>query len=285
MTENTSTFISTAGKPIYVTIANPDIGAQQHNPLVLLLPGFKGFRNWGFFPYTSARLAEAGYSSARIDFSMNGMDGGDDKVVLEADFATSTITQDVADVHTVIDQLIENNDISELCPNWSGRLHLIGHSRGGGVAQLIARDLIRTDQFRSTKCVCWNSVGHWNRWTPRQVEAWEKAGYITVENTRTGQVLRQDFSIYQDFQKNMDALSIKKAAAEIRDSVLYLHATGDITVNIQEIRELLKSVDNENALDTITGSTHTFAISHPFTGTTPSLERTLEKTLDYLNAT
>ena len=40
---------------------------------VVVVHGFKGFKDWGFFPYTCERLAAAGHSVVSFNMSHNGV--------------------------------------------------------------------------------------------------------------------------------------------------------------------------------------------------------------------
>ncbi|NQW30703.1 MAG: hypothetical protein HQ472_09350 [Ignavibacteria bacterium] len=279
-------FESNAEKPIYTTITVPDDSTFESArlPLVILIHGFKGFRSWGFFPYAARKISEAGFIAARIDTSMNGMNGTDERVVSVDDFANNTISQELADVHSVISGLKNLQINGELLRLWNGTIHIIGHSRGGGIAQLAMRDMFNADKNKLGKCVCWNSVGKWNRWSKRQIEQWKEAGSIRMENTRTGQELRLDFVAVQDLYDNLERFDLVRAARELKNSVRYIHADGDITVNIKEIQNLVATSGNAGALHIIPGSTHTFGITHPFVGTTPAFNQVLSETLHFLDS-
>ena len=52
----------------------PVAGAAGRQPLLLVLHGFKGYQDYGFFPHLTQQLANAGFAAARFNFSHSGMD-------------------------------------------------------------------------------------------------------------------------------------------------------------------------------------------------------------------
>ncbi|RMD98153.1 MAG: alpha/beta hydrolase, partial [Calditrichaeota bacterium] len=44
----------------------------RNAPVVLIMHGFKAFKDWGFFPDICARLTESGYVAINFNFSRNG---------------------------------------------------------------------------------------------------------------------------------------------------------------------------------------------------------------------
>lgn len=46
---------------------------QLPAPVLFICHGFKGFKDWGFFPVLAEKLAEAGFVTVTFNFSMNGI--------------------------------------------------------------------------------------------------------------------------------------------------------------------------------------------------------------------
>ena len=67
-------------------------------PTVLICHGFKGFMEWGFFPYLAALLAERGFVAVRFNFSGSGMQAGDELVTDTEAFGTATHSKDLAEL-------------------------------------------------------------------------------------------------------------------------------------------------------------------------------------------
>lgn len=280
------------GRTIYCTLTQPTQRLTQRQtqrltqrltqrPTVCLIHGFKGFRNWAFFPFAAQHLADAGFNVVRIDVSMNGMNGTNDRVVDLDAFSHNTPTREIEDLHEVVNALSTHEAFVALRESWDGTVHFVGHSRGGGAIQVVGRERTAAGDTTS-KYVMWNSIGHWERWTPRQREHWLAVGTIEVENTRTGQKLPLSTSMLDDIEQHAERLHIPTAAASIADRALYIHAGGDLTVPIKEIEQLRSNAGTAGPLIIIDGSTHSFGMSHPIDHVTTSFANVLHHTVTFL---
>ena len=72
-----------------------DAGEDKRYPHVIVVHGFKGFMNWGFFPELGGRLAEAGYAGVFFNTSGSGI-GEDLESFTEVEaFERSTYAKDL----------------------------------------------------------------------------------------------------------------------------------------------------------------------------------------------
>ncbi|CAN5410380.1 hypothetical protein BH10BAC6_BH10BAC6_03870 [soil metagenome] len=275
--ERTSSCINDANLDITFTITDP--GSDRPLPAVLLLHGFKGFRNWGFFPIAAQVLASHGMIALRADTSLNGMRGTNDRVVAPEDFARNTISAELQDLHTLVASLPQ-----ELGTQWNGTLHIVGHSRGGGLSHVLGRELLGEHQQRMQlgRLVVWNSIAEWQRWTPRQRDSWLAAGHIDMENTRTGQTLQMHSTYLVDVEDNEQRFNIQEASRALIGRLLYIHAEQDVTVSLREIEGLVKVAGCEDRLVTIPQTGHTFGITHPVERITSAFVSVIEQTADWL---
>jgi len=278
--ERTITIPNGSGQDLHATITRR--ADERPTGLVLLLHGFKGFRNWGFFPVAAQHLANAGFVTVRMDFSGNGMNGGADRVVDLDAFARNTISAEVKDAHTMIGHL---HGIADQL-GWNGTLHIVGHSRGGGIAHVVGREVLEGGPSGITlsRCVVWNSVGTWQRWTPRQRAAWQDAGSMEMENARTGQKLRMDVSYAEDIEHASDRLDLIRASEAVGDRMFYIHADQDITVPLKEVEALRSRSGTSAPLYVVPNTTHTFGMTHPLDHITPALVEVLETTTSWLRS-
>ncbi len=256
-------------------------GSDQR-PLVLVLHGFKGFKDWGFFPYVCRNLAQRGAITVSFNFALNGVSEGSDIFEKLDDFANNTISQEVSDTNDVI-QALRSGALEEYAPlreRWNGRLTLLGHSRGGGVAYLVTRD----NPDIVTGCALWNSVSRWGRFTDRQKDEWRKQGYLEVPNARTGQILRMKLSYLEDLETNEERLQLNSwNGRSIAVPTLIVNGSQDVTVPAEAGRELAATIRQEFVQKVeIEKTGHTFGAVHPFQGTTPALEELLKITGDFL---
>lgn len=268
------------GHDLFATTTLPDMDTPR--PAVLLLHGFKGFRNWAFLPLAAQEVASRGMIAVRMDTSMNGMRGTNDRVLDVDAFAANTATREVEDVH---DMLAHLGPI--LGDRWNGIVHLVGHSRGGGVAHVVARELLASppDHAELGRCAVWNGLGQWVRWTPRQRAVWVRDGFTSFEHHRTGQQLRMDVAYLYDIEAHASRLDLVTAATHLADRMLYLHADQDVTVPLAETTALRSAAERCGHLVVIDRSTHTFGMTHPTSRVTEAFVTALHTTLDWIEGT
>ena len=260
--EQNQILINRSGEEIHTTLTVPE-PTRQKAPLLIILHGFKGFRNYSFFPWMAQYAATQGMIAVRFCFSRNGMNGTSWLVQDPAAFARNTISHEADDVHDVVQLIREHANFASIREQWDGRLFLIGHSRGGGIAQIVARELQAKKNVDLVRTAALNSVGTWVRWTPRQREEWVKAGFITVLNERTKQELRMEMSYLNDIEQNNDRLSLDQAARSLGTTLAYIHSGSDLTVPIVEIRASRVRTATEAPFIIIPNTTHTFGMTHP----------------------
>ena len=239
-------------------------------PAVVILHGFKGFKDWGMFPSAGERLARAGFTAVSLNVSGSGVDDAGEFVWPER-FGHNTFTRELADFEAVIAAL----DQGRLGLSRPTSIGVIGHSRGGGTAILATRRLPRIGAL-----VTWASIASVRRWTPEDAAAWRKAGVFPVVNQRTGQTLPLYPELLDDVDENAGAsLNIEQAAAEINVPWLIVHGTGDESVGFWEAERLAAAAPKASSrLLAIDGSSHGFGAVHPFAGPTVDLERVFDDT-------
>lgn len=242
-------------------------------PLVLVLHGFKGFKDWGFFPYTCEYFARCGALVISINFSLNGVRDGSDIFDDLDNFARNTISREVEEVAIVLQALHDGALADKALQQWDGRVFVLGHSRGGGVALLATRN----NQEDIHKTATWNAVSTFDRFTDRQKQAWRATGVLESLNARTKQVMAMKVSYLDDIEQHADRLTPALAIANIRTPVLIVHAEQDMTVPVREAKRLAEAQPTAQ-LVLIPQTGHTFHVVHPFAGTTAQLERALDET-------
>ncbi|MBU3699378.1 MAG: alpha/beta hydrolase [Candidatus Kapabacteria bacterium] len=251
-------------RALHTTVTIPT-SADGQWPLVVILHGHKGFRNYGFLPWIAQGVAASDMIAIRMCFSLNGMDNTSWLVQRPDDFASNTLTCEVDDVHDLLQQIQTHDEFSALRACWNGRLAIVGHSRGGGIAQVAGREIVESgSEFAKWLTVIGlNSVGNWTRWTPRQAAAWRQAGHVEVNNQRTGQTVRIDSSFLDDVENNEARLSLTAAVQRLDRQMLFIHAAQDLTVPIAEVQTLASHAPGGANLVVIDNTTHTFGMTHP----------------------
>jgi uncharacterized protein len=243
-------------------------------PHVILLHGFKGFMDWGFFPDIACRIAARGFFVVRYNTSGSGI--GDDLesfTELEA-FARNTLSRDIED-HETVRAWIRQGKVPGLDPD---RLSLVGHSRGGGLA------LIQAAAHGDCRCVVtWAAVASFDRFGEEAKALWRERGSLPILNARTGQELRLDVSALEDLEEHRVQYDVPSACRKLQSPVLLVHGKADESVPFQEFEILRDSIDRRH-LGTleIEGAGHTFGVRHPMKASTDAWERVAGATLDML---
>ncbi len=247
-----------------ITVDVRAAGRDMPRPAVVIVHGFKGFKDWGMFPPLADRLARAGFVAVSLNLSGAGVDAAGNFVFPER-FGHDTISAALTDLERVLDALSAGTlDVAP--PSSSG---LLGHSRGGGVAILTAaRDA------RVTALVTWAAIADVNRWPVEVMAKWRESGRHDVVNARTGEVLPLYTDVLEDNEQNADRLDIVAAAGRITVPWLLIHGDADEAVALAEGDRLAAVVRHPASRhEWIAGGQHTFGAKHPWAGSTPELER------------
>ena len=257
------------GAPLYVDVRT---GARlgESRPTVVICHGFKGFKDWGFFPRLAERLALAGFTAVSFNFSGSGVGAGEEFDGLER-WTRQRPTADLEDLRAVVDFAAHGGT------SWIG---LVGHSRGGGLSILHAA----TDP-RIRALVTWAAIDTFERWPEEELQRWRAEGKLDVVNARTGQVLPISLGALEDIEAHrQDMLDIRRAAGRVRAPWLIVHGTADTSVGPAEA-ERLKEWSAEAELWLVEGAGHTFGARHPLAGTTPELTAVMDRTVRFLSDT
>ena len=245
---------------------------EKNAPVIVICHGFKGFKDWGFFPVLAERLADDGYVTITFNFSRNGIGADPNNFTELEQFAKNTYSHELSDLKTLIDA-IASGDIGKniIDPE---KIGLLGHSRGGGVALLYASGDERI------QCVAtWSAIARVERYSDDVIKQWEKEGYIEMENKRTNQMMRLNKEFIDDIKKNSKKLNILKAAEKLEVPTMIVHGDSDESVPVAEANEIFEHLDGfGNELEIIEGGMHTFGIRHPVEGVTPEFEIVVDLT-------
>jgi len=250
-------------------------GTAEARPGVVVCHGFKGFKNWGFFPHVAQRFAHAGLAVVTFNFSGSGV-GADGESFSEAErFGRATPTRDQADLALVWDAF-RGGDLVPGMPA-PERVGLFGHSRGGAAA--IVHAAARGD---CRALVTWSAISSYHRWGKETVRKWREEGKVDIVNTRTGEVLPLFTDYLDDLEAHGDALDPVAAAPSVAAPWLIVQGSVDEAVKVREARQLLEAADTSRTrLLVIEGGSHTLGARHPWAGSTPQLDRAMDATVDW----
>jgi uncharacterized protein len=251
-------------------------GRGSPRPAVVVVPGFKGFKDWGMFPPFAERLARAGLSAVSVNLSGSGVDDGGECTLVER-FGHNTYSAELDDLLRVVDSLA-GGALGVAPPSSIG---LVGHSRGGGIGVLAA-----AEDRRISALVTWAAISSVERWSPAEQRAWRETGVQEIVNVRTGQRLPLYLDILDDIERHAQGrLDILAAAARVPTPWLILHGTADESVSPLEGEALHAAARRSDARHVpVGGAGHTFGTVHPWQGETPHFRLVADETLGFLAA-
>jgi alpha-beta hydrolase superfamily lysophospholipase len=239
----TFTLPSHEGLPIRGEIdAPPDPSA-----LVVIVHGFKGFKDWGFFPWLAERLCDDGYAAVRFNMSRSGIGEHPDTFDRLDLFADDTYTTQLHDLHTVVAHA--QREYPSL-PTF-----LVGHSRGGGVALLGAGHV-----HDLAGVVTWSAISYVNRWDDATKTRWRQDGALYIENARTKQRMPLSTAVLDDVDEHSFDIGASVEALEV--PLLVLHGGRDESVPVAEA-EAIASRGSDVSKVILANAGHTYNAIHP----------------------
>ena len=248
----------------------------NNSPCIILVHGFKGFKDWGFWPVMGEYFAKHGYFVLSFNFSHNGI-GENLLEFTELDkFAENTFSLEISELSEMI-EAYRNNYFGKTN---NKKIGVIGHSRGGAVS-ILATGINENINALAT----WASVAKLDRYSERQKLKWRKEGVFKVKNMRTKQVMNLNISLLDDIEKNKSGLlNIEKAVGGFQKPLLIAHGDQDLAVPVKEAELLYSWSDkSKSELFIIPNTGHTFGMQHPDAGSNDKFDALINKTLQFFN--
>ncbi|MCL7966691.1 MAG: alpha/beta hydrolase [marine benthic group bacterium] len=248
----------------------PDSGAA-----IVVCHGFKGFKDWGFFPAVGDDLA-ARTGSSVIGFNFGGSGVGSDlgRFSEPEAFATATFSGEVADLDAVLDGLAAGRlgDTPVRTPTATG---VLAHSRGAIAASVVAS---RRPEVRAL--VLWGGLSRPERYAELFPADAGDDHVVEIRNQRTGEVLPLGRSVVDDLEKHGTELDPLAALRSGGPPLLVVHGANDEAVSPADGRAYAAAAPEAEFVE-IPGAGHTFDVRHPYLGATPALIRALDHTADH----
>ncbi len=227
-------------------------------PALIIGHGFRGHKDWGFWPDIAGRFAERGFYAVSFNFSRIAAAAADPHGSRAAE--ASTVSREIADWEAVADVLLHKDLPLAASEADTSRLSLLGHSRAGTTGILFA-----AGQPAVQALIVWNGGGSPNR--------------PVAEDGRALSLREQ--AIIGDLDRNADRFDVKRAFAGLSIPALVLQGEQDNARLLEHNRELRKTASWQN-FGYIPGADHAFGASEPYEGATAELEQAFEASASFL---
>ena len=228
-------------------------------PVIVFCHGYKGFKDWGAWGLVAKEFADSGFCFVKFNFAYNGgtIEQPIDFPDLEA-FGNNNYTKELDNLDSVLNWLENNYDSNKNLD--LENIILVGHSRGGGIVTIKAEE-----ESRISKVISLAGVSDFGCRFPKgeAFEKWKNDGVYYVVNGRTKQNMPHYFQFFEDFKRNEERLTIKRAASILKIPHLIIHGDADTSVSINEAHNLHKWNPN-STLKIIEKADHVFNSRHPW---------------------
>ncbi|WP_150272009.1 alpha/beta fold hydrolase [Paenibacillus tepidiphilus] len=238
--------------------------------LIVIAHGFKGFKDWGMFPYVAGALSRE-HEVITFNFSHGGI-GEDPEQFTELDkFARNTASRSLKDLEILLSYLSQHPKFGAL------PVFLLGHSLGGGLSLLYA--LEHPEEIAGV--ISWNGVTSLDLLSEEQKRELRGTGRSHVLNSRTGQQMPLDLVLLQDLERNARRYDLPSRMEQAAFPAVLIQGSED-GAHLREGSRQLTALRPDIAWVQIPGGNHTFGTVHPFAGTTPQLEQAIAATQEFI---
>ncbi|GGF94413.1 hypothetical protein GCM10010912_44210 [Paenibacillus albidus] len=238
--------------------------------LIVIAHGYKGFKDWGMFPYL-AEILSRGHEVITFNFSHAGI-GEDLQNFTELEkFARNTYSRELMDLEILLSYLSQHPKFGSL------PLFLLGHSRGGGDCLLYGLE----HPGAIAGVISWNGITNLDLFTAEQKREMKEKGRTHVLNGRTGQHMPLDVVILEDLERQHERYNLLGRMREARFPVVLVQGSEDGEHLRRGSQQLVQSRPDIDWVQ-IPGGNHTFGTVHPFTGTTPPLDQAIAATEEFI---
>ena len=242
-------FSGAANKQSLIDLVIP---GDYNGKMILFIHGFMGYKDWGAWNLMQDFYTSKGFGFCKYNVSHNGttIDNPTEFNDLSA-FANNSYTKELEDLTSALNWL--ENQFDEL-----PKIYLVGHSRGGGIALLGAKD------ERVYRVVTLAAISSIEKRFPegKQLQVWETQGTKYTLNGRTNQKMPQLFAQYEDYIANKDLLDIQKACETSKKRTLVINGDADTSVDVEEGHEIARWL--KTRLFEIEEADHTFGAKEPW---------------------
>ncbi len=270
------------GQPIYGNTHWPEqsmlLEQGQPRGVLICAHGFKGYKDYGFFPGLCSAAAQAGLLAHRFNFSHSGMTNQINTFKHPELFEKDTWGKQVFD-------LVQMRSIAWHTRRFPGQSSLdytletpvvvFGHSRGGVTSLLEASRSYASDFYHRH----WPSLEYCGYLLAGLITAaapdyacnlddlvkdqLRAEGRLLSPSGRTGQDLYVGLGWLEEIEHDPELYDPVLAAAHVKCPMLIIHGDDDSTVPVDSAQSLHKAATPNSRLEIIAGANHVFNCPNP----------------------
>ena len=235
---------------------HPAAGASSRGH-VLIAHGFKGYKDYGFFPWLAEEVARSGVDAHRFNFSCSGMDHGSGPFD-ESAFLLDTWNRQVEDLLQLLRHL-QDGTLGN-----GGDVLLVGHSRGG------VSSLLTAGRHAGTQMVS-NLHGVVSLAAPDACLAMDQdvqrlllaEGSFASPSSRTSQDLRVGCGFLQEQLDDPEGHDLLHQVGAITVPLTVVHGTADSSVDVVAAESIASAATSACNTHLIDGANHVFNTPNP----------------------
>jgi dienelactone hydrolase len=227
------------GKKIAGVLDLPD--GDGHFPAVVIVHGFKGFKEQAHLAAIANALANAGIVALRFDVS-NGLGESDGDPF---DFKFSEFLDDTTSALDFL-QTLSYVDKSHI--------GMTGHSLGGQVTLILAA---KDGRVKAIVPMCSVFIPGTTSSLVDPDGSWKKNGHKEFTSKTLGRTFKMSYKFHEDWSK-YDAPEMKRIVTHIKVPTRVIQSGNDESVPLDTSHQLRESLNCEKELCVIKGAPHTF---------------------------
>ena len=240
---------------------NQTIFGDTHRPIgesigaVILCHGFKGYKDYGFFPYLAQQFADSGFVAHRFNFSHSGMTNNIETFERADLFEQDTWGKQHYDLLAVTAAVRDGRLAGQGVP-----IVWFGHSRGGLTTLTAAGQVGESRQPDGIIAV--SSPDRANNLLPEQEALLKAESYLVSPSSRTGQQLRIGSEWLEEIEQAGERFDPCAAVKKIICPLMLIHGTDDQTVSAETSRKITDNASRAR-LVVVPGADHVFGAPNP----------------------
>jgi uncharacterized protein len=241
-----------------------DVRFQENGikkPIILLIHGFKGFKDFMYFNLLADLLGDASFVVVKMNLSRNGTtpDQPLDFVDLDA-FGNNNYSVELDDINVMLDHIESREFRVPASEANTENIYMIGHSRGGGISIVKA-----SEDNRIKKLVTLASVSSITSIMPiSTIDKWKETGVHYVFNGRTKQDMPLYYQLALDYLANEARFNVLECESRLEIPHLIIHGDKDETIPVAAAIAINEKSKKAKLVILKDGS-HTFGGFHPYT--------------------